>query len=125
METILPESTKENVCDFKYLTELMGGKKKLITEIMDAFVVQIQEELTLITEAINIKDYLTIRKIAHSMKSSVSIMGISLLTPILKELETQGVQAIDIETIDRLNVKLVLICNAAIVEIEIAKAEFV
>ena len=52
------------------------------------------------------------------MKSTVSIMGISVLTPILLEMENLGAKATDIERIKELNLKLTLICKQAIAEIE-------
>ena len=58
------------------------------------------------------------------MKSSVSIMGITLLTPILKEMEDLGTNANNIERINELNLQLNLICNQAINEIESKKNNY-
>lgn len=108
----------ENVCDLKYLSDMMGGKKSLIKEIMDAFLKQIPEELTAINEAVLNVDFQNIRKIAHTMKSTVSIMGIASLNPILVEMERLGAAATDFEKIKQLNVELGIICNKAVDEIK-------
>src|SRR3989304_434888 len=100
------EKRIEKVCDLNYLTETMGGKKQLIKEIMDVFLKQIPQELTLINEAIVKADFTTIKNVAHTMKSSVSIMGISVLTPVLQEMEDLGGGAAGIEKIKQLNQKL-------------------
>ena len=39
-----------DVCDFKYLTEVTGGKKHLIKEIIDAFLTQVPKELQLVMQ---------------------------------------------------------------------------
>ncbi|MFA6924811.1 MAG: Hpt domain-containing protein [Bacteroidales bacterium] len=108
----------ENVCDFRYLNEIMNGKKHLIKEITNAFLKQLPEELHCINDAITKTDYAIIKSFAHSMKSSVSIMGISILAPVLQEMEELGTTAADIEKIKELNQTLNLICNKAILEIE-------
>jgi HPt (histidine-containing phosphotransfer) domain-containing protein len=115
----------ENVCDLNYLSETMGGKKHLIKEIMDIFLEQVPEELKSIDDAIKKTDYAIIKSFAHTMKSSVSIMGISILMPILQEMETLGAKAADIEKIKELNQKLNLICKQAIEEIEREKHNYV
>src|ERR1051325_1150988 len=76
-----------SVCNFQYLTETMGGKKHLIKGIMDVFLKQVPEELQHMNDAVNKSDYVMVKSIAHTIKSSVSIMGISVLTPLLQEIE--------------------------------------
>src|ERR1035437_9355406 len=115
----------ENICDLKYLTEMMGGKKSLIKEIIDVFLKQVPEELQSINDAILKTDYATIKNFAHTMKSSVSIMGISVLTPVLQEMEDLGAKSADIEKIKELNQKLNLLCKQAIEEIEIEKHKYI
>lgn len=110
------------VCDFTYLVDMMGKKKNLIKEIMDVFLKQVPAELNSMNEAVREKDYVNIKGFAHTMKSSVSIMGISSLTPVLKEME-------DLATglnppvnrdarIKELNEQVNAICKQAIGEIE-------
>ncbi|MGP8215232.1 MAG: Hpt domain-containing protein [Bacteroidia bacterium] len=114
----------ENVCDLNYLIEMMGGKKHLIRGIMDAFLVQIPEELNSINEATIKLNYASIKNFAHTMKSSVSIMGISMLTPVLQEMESLALAAINIEKLKHLNQELNLICHLAIGEIETEKHKY-
>jgi HPt (histidine-containing phosphotransfer) domain-containing protein len=118
------EKSIENVCDLKYLTEMMGSKKHLINEIMDAFLKQVPEELQSIKEAITKTDYAIIKSFSHTMKSSVSIMGVSMLTPILQEMEDLATKETDIEKIKELNDTLNLICKQATEEIEREKINY-
>ncbi|MDP2387798.1 MAG: Hpt domain-containing protein [Bacteroidota bacterium] len=109
----------EKVCDLSYLAEMMGNKNHLIKNILDTFLVQISEELQLINDAIEKSDYVAIKQLAHTIKTSVSIMSISTLTPVLQEMETLGAMATDIEKIKQLNVSLNSICKRASNEIKI------
>jgi len=113
-----PSEPENKVCDLKYLHEMMGGKKLLIKEILDAFLEQIPGELKSINDAIGSVDYPIIKSIAHTMRSSVSIMGVAALTPILQEMEDLGGASKDIERINQLNERLIVICKQAVQEIE-------
>ncbi|PJB14989.1 MAG: hypothetical protein CO118_05760 [Flavobacteriales bacterium CG_4_9_14_3_um_filter_32_8] len=106
------------VCNLNYLSGLMGGKEHLIKKIMDTFLIQVKEELDSINDAILKKDYITIKNLAHTMKSSVSIMGISALIPILQEMEDLGKNTTALERIIALNKQLNLICKQAFKEIK-------
>jgi len=123
----------ENVCDLKYLSETMNGEKHLIKEIIDVFLKQIREELNGINDAVKKTNYAIIKNIAHTMRSTVSIMGISMLAPVLKEMENLGTMATggstppttSIEKIKELNIKLNLICNQAMEELEKEKHNYI
>ena|ERR1017187_6138217 len=118
------EKNIEKVYDLSYITETMGGEKHLIKEIIDVFLKQVPEELQSINDAIIKTDYAVIRKFAHTMKSSVSVMGITALTPVLQEMEDLGAKATSIEKIKELNQNLNLICKQAIEEIESEKHNY-
>lgn len=110
------ESDK-NVCNFGYLSETVGGNTKSMSEIMEIFLSQIPEDLKRIAEAIKAMNYTVVKSITHTMKSSVSIMGISILEPILHEMEELASTKTDITRIQQLNQQLNSICNKAINEI--------
>ena len=86
---------------------------------------QIPEELNSINIAISKNDYPVIKSFAHTMKSSVSIMGISVLIPILVEMQNLGAEETNIERIKELNETLKFICRQAIDEIELEKRNYV
>ena len=92
---------------------------------MDVFLQQVPEELESIHQAILKSDYKGKKNFAHTMKSSVSIMGISTLRPILQEMENLGTAASDLNKIKELNEKLKLICNKAIGEVEKEKHKYI
>ena len=120
------ESINDNkkVYNLKYVNEATGGKKSLIKEILDAFLSVVPEEMDLINIAVSETDYDTIKRIAHRMRSSVSIMGITELEPILKEMESLGNEAKCIDEIKQLNIRLNSICKKAFEEIRIEKENY-
>ena len=125
MTTNITGNCVENVCNISYLSEIVGGKKDLIRQIMDAFLSQVAENLPSITNAISKTDYLTINQITHSMKSSASIMGISAIRPVLEEMEVLGASATNIDRIKELNQMLNIVYRQAVAEIEKEKLNYV
>jgi HPt (histidine-containing phosphotransfer) domain-containing protein len=115
----------EKICNFNYLTQMMGGKKQVINEIMDAFLKQLPEELQTINDAVAKKDFTVIKNFAHSMRSSVSIMDIAVMKPILQEMENLAIAGSSIERITDLNVQLNALCKQAVEEVEKEKLNYV
>jgi len=124
METNKLVHAKTNVCDLSYLAGLMEGKTKLITDIMEAFLIQLPGELKSINEAVSGSNFKMIKSLAHHLKSSVSIMGISVLKPILMELEELGSGETAIDKIRELAQKLNAICMEATEELIRAKSSY-
>ncbi|MGE0638227.1 MAG: Hpt domain-containing protein [Bacteroidia bacterium] len=118
-------SATEKICNFNYLVQMMGGKKQVINDILDAFLKQLPEELKAINDAIIVKDFTVIKNFAHSMRSSVSIMDIAVLKPVLQEMENLAIAGSDIERITELNVQLNTLCKQAVDEVEKEKLNYV
>lgn len=118
------KTSEMEFCNLSYLEGMVGGKKHLILEIMDAFLAQIPEELKSINDAVNENDFSVIRRYAHTMKSSVSIMGISALTPVLQEMENLSALSSDMDRISQLNTQLNELCSDAIAEIVKARHKY-
>lgn len=123
MININPNNQIETVCNLNYLSELMGGKVHLIKKMIETFLIQIKEELKSMSNAIIKKDYVTTKNLAHTMKSTTSIMGISTVLPVLQEMEDLGTDttcsdSYRDEKLTALNLKLNSICKKALIEIE-------
>lgn len=115
---------KSELSDLSYLSRIMNGKKHLIYGMLDFFLKNFPMEIQSINLAITAKDYTKIESIAHTMQSSVSIVGISTLTPILKEIEELAINQV-IDKIKVLKRKLNLIANQSIKELENKKPNFI
>jgi HPt (histidine-containing phosphotransfer) domain-containing protein len=125
MTDIAPGNNVQDVCNLKYLVTMMNDKKPLILGMMDAFLRQFPEELNSMKDAIAKINYLAIKSVAHTMKSSIGIMGISVLLPILKEMEDMGTAATNIEKIMELDIVLNTIAAQAMQEIKKKKLYYV
>lgn len=117
-------SKVESVCDFRYLNEMVNGKKQLIKGIMDVFLKEVPNDLKLINEAVTKTDYTIIKGFAHTLKSSVSVMGISVLKLVLSEMEDLAAKATGIDKIKELYEELNVICMLAMKEIEKEKLNY-
>jgi HPt (histidine-containing phosphotransfer) domain-containing protein len=74
--------------NLNYLHELSGNDKDFEKVMMEQFVQQAPSELLALQEAIEAKDWLNAKKIAHSLKSTVSYMGLTdELSPFLQDIE--------------------------------------
>ncbi|MGZ3915137.1 MAG: ATP-binding protein [Flavisolibacter sp.] len=75
----------------EYLHQLSGNDPEFEKQILRQFVIQVPEELSHLERAIAQKDFTGIRRIAHSMKSTVGYVGLSdELQPVLSRMEAQG-----------------------------------
>ena len=118
------EKKSNSVCDLSYLIELMNGKSKLILGIIDVFLEQFPGELESLNKAVTAADFPLIKSLSHHMKSSISIVGISALTLILKEMEGLGEQGISIDRIKELFCETDSIGKLAVKEMEIEKVNY-
>jgi HPt (histidine-containing phosphotransfer) domain-containing protein len=73
--------------DLNYLKSMSGDSTELIIEMIDIFLLQIDEFYPEMISLLKEKDYNSLGKLAHKAKSSVAIMGMSNLAEKLKELE--------------------------------------
>ena len=73
--------------NLSYLKEMTGGNQELVQEMIDIFKNQVEEFSHDMEEYLNEKDYLSLSKLAHKAKSSISIMGLDDLSSDMKVLE--------------------------------------
>jgi HPt (histidine-containing phosphotransfer) domain-containing protein len=75
-----------------YLHELSGNDKDFEKVMMEQFVQQIPSEIASLQASIEAHDWLSAKKIAHSLKSTVSYMGLTdELHPDLQEIEKAAI----------------------------------
>lgn len=73
--------------DLSYLESMAAGDNNLIKEMIEIFKEQVPEFIEEMNTAIINNDSKALSSVAHRAKSSVAIMGISILTEELKTLE--------------------------------------
>lgn len=73
LSTIKKALEKNIDFDFEYLNEMSGGNHEFINEMIGLFINKIPLETNLIENAITEGDYSSLEKLAHSLKSSLSL----------------------------------------------------
>ena len=86
-----------SLIDLKYLQILSKGDKIFEENMIRSISVQIPRELNELKAAIGQGDYKKIASVAHSLKSTVSYMGLHQVTPILQQIETEPEKQNDLE----------------------------
>jgi len=75
-----------------YLHQLSGNDKEFEREILNQFLTQIPAELSLLEQSIKEKSFDSVRRTAHSLKSTVGYVGLAEeLHPYLEQIEKDAV----------------------------------
>lgn len=121
-----PKPVKETtrLVDLSSLEKTMRGNQKVIRETLEIFLEHLPENLTGIVQGTANKDYGMIRRNAHTMKSSVSIVGIQSIYMVLEEMEQLADKQSGIERLEELQKSLVSLCEQAVAEIELLKIQY-
>lgn len=111
------------ITNLNYIIKTVENKESLI-DVINLFLQQTQEDLCSINDAIMKTDYPNIRKIAYKIRSSTSVMGVSILSPILKRMEHLAGIASGIEEIKQLNMQVTAVYKQVIEELEMKKLKY-
>jgi len=88
---VIPHELKESHhagINLDYLHQLSGNDAEFEKQILQQFLVQTPVELAHLEEAIQENDYAAVKKIAHSLKSTVGYIGLAdRLHPVLERME--------------------------------------
>jgi CheY-like chemotaxis protein len=110
--------------DLSSLEKTMRGNGKVIRETLEIFLEHLPENLRGITDGTEQGDFGMIRRNAHTMKSSVSILGIQALRTVLEEMEQLAAAESELPRITELKEHLVSLCERAVAEIEELKQQY-
>ncbi len=110
--SITPE-TACNVCNLDYLNGITRGNKTAAGNLVVIFFSEINEELANLQIALEKTNYPAISDIAHKMKSAFAILGITILAPVLYEMEHLSNKACSIKIISRHIKRIQLVFNQA------------
>ncbi len=113
-----PAGITEKVCNIDYLTSVTRGNKEMMNSIINVFLEETPDELYALDEAIKKTNYKVISDIAHKIKSSFSILGISVLESVFEKMENLGTLSSGIEIIRQLNHQVNAVFNQVKIEME-------
>jgi HPt (histidine-containing phosphotransfer) domain-containing protein len=104
--------------DLTYLKSMSGGSFEVIKEMIEIFIEQVNEISQEMKQALNEKNYLTLSKLAHKAKSSVSIMGMESLAADLKTFEILSHEGKEPERYQGFVTSFINDCNEAVEELK-------
>ena len=113
-----PVMIRQNICNLDYLVNITRGNKENMNNLLAVFQEETSGELSALTTAIKRSNYTIINDILHKVASSFSIMGISSLVPLVKEMKDLSTIASGIERINQLNKGVNIIFLQAIKEMK-------
>ena len=88
----IPEKNETAHISLDYLHQLSGNDKEFEKEILKQFIQQAPDELEQLEQSINTNDFDSVRRTAHSLKSTVGYVGLSEeLHPLLEQIEKDAV----------------------------------
>lgn len=86
--TNITKSKKPTVyLDLSHLNSLSDGNAEFVKEVLQIFVTETATELKRLGKAALASDYNTVRELAHKLKSSIALVGLKNVVPLLDELE--------------------------------------
>ena len=65
--------------DLEYIREISKGNKRYEKTVTEQFINEVPEEIASMNNALEAGDYLSLKKIAHNMKTTISIMSLNNL----------------------------------------------
>lgn len=114
-------TVSDKVCNMDYLMGATHGNKKIINNIVAVFFKETGKELVFLNDAIKKTNYTDIGDISHKIKSAFSILGISVLEPVFKEMEQLSSITSSIGNIELLNRRVNFVFNQARAEMKAAE----
>lgn len=97
-----------------YFNQISRSNNKIARDIKSLFLSEVPKELTLLGEAIQRKDYKTIRTATIRLRSSLSFVGLDDVMPLIKTIEEKSASEADIEHITRMFTSVKSVCDVAI-----------
>jgi signal transduction histidine kinase/CheY-like chemotaxis protein len=84
------ENNHNGLINLDYLESLAKGDKRFESIMINSFIEQLPMELGQLHSAIDRRDYNTIKSVAHTMKSTVSYLGMTKISKLLQQVESEA-----------------------------------
>ncbi len=105
------------ITDLTYLHEYSSDDKDFVIEMIELFLSSTPGFLDEMQSAFDEKNYVTVGRIAHKIKPSMTFMGIKNGKELTIELEEYAVDASDVGKIEEKMKELKSLCNSAFAEL--------
>jgi len=123
-EQKVTQNVPKQLLNLDFLIRSMRGRKEVIRETMEMTLRQLPEDMQMINEGFDKADMDTVRRFAHRMRSTVSLLGMAGLESLLGELEMLAMKENGEEQARKLHEPLSALYRQAIEEIETEKLKY-
>lgn len=96
------DETLNDKLDTSYLNELYGDDREYALEMFDAFLEKMNEEFPLLHQYVGKKEWEATSRLAHKLKPTFPMVGLTWMEPIFKELESVAATGATEETVNNL-----------------------
>jgi HPt (histidine-containing phosphotransfer) domain-containing protein len=103
--------------DLKYLQQMTGGDNDMIKEMIELFLLQLDEVRSEIGSLVECHHWHDLSRLAHKIKSSAMVMGIMDMADDMKELEMLAKEAKNVEEYPEYIARLYAMIDLAGVEL--------
>lgn len=106
------------ITDLSYLREISDGNEEFVLDIVHTFLEETPNEIELIQQYLQTKDFASLRAIVHKWKSSVPFLGVEELNEIVPKLEKNARDGIQAELIHEQSLRVIDLLNEALEELK-------
>jgi response regulator RpfG family c-di-GMP phosphodiesterase len=114
-----PEITSKSPSyDFTYLRNVSGNNEEFIREMVETFIQTIPPVLIQMNDSVSKKDWEKLSNLAHQIKPSLQLMGMSKLRTEVLYIEQSGKTNTNVQELPEATQKFILTCNELIPELK-------
>jgi HPt (histidine-containing phosphotransfer) domain-containing protein len=104
--------------DLTFLQSFTGGSKDKMAKYINIFLHMAPGQLTLMKEHLDAGNYDGLRGTAHALKPQITYMGIKSGEDLVKRIERQAADRVDVGSLPRMLDEFTNLCNQAMTELK-------
>lgn len=106
--------------DLTFLQTFTAGNKDKMAKYIGIFLQMCPGQLELMKTHLAAGNYDSLRGTAHALKPQITYMGIKAGEDMIKKIERQAAEKIDVESLPKILEEFTALCNQAMVELKAA-----
>ncbi|MBI1836755.1 MAG: Hpt domain-containing protein [Flavobacteriia bacterium] len=105
--------------DLTFLVELSEGSNEFVREMVEEFLLQLPDTISKMQEYLDDKKWIELRNVAHKLKPSLDFMGLLSIKEIVKTLEKNCVDQVNLELVPGMVKEIIDTCSIGAEELKI------
>ena len=111
---------EEKTIDLTFLQSFTGGNKEKMAKYIGIFLQMCPGQLELMKTHLDASNYDSLRGTAHALKPQITYMGIKAGEDMVKKIERNAADKVDVENLPKLLDEFTTLCNQAMIELKAA-----